>query len=595
MTYNRDINNQNIIEMIIINENNDQNNEIESDLQLQELSTQSDVIIASKAFSIAWIDLTLKVDKTLYSSERVILRTVKGFVEFGSLTALMGPSGAGKTSLLRALNGMNKTLITKQSEIYLNEETKIRACFIAQDQREHIMAGITTRQTIIYASKLKNSDTNSNVNHESIADKLMSELCLNDISAINVEKCSSGQQKRIVIAMEMTAQIKPNLICVDEPTSVIAMEMTAQIKPNLICVDEPTSGVDSYSALLPNLEILMLFDMLYILAKEGVAIYSGPPRGLRSHLSQCNIQCNENQIPIEILIKLSAKGSSDENVMVMSQKTNQIINKYIERIRTELDISSDGIVIHFKHFSITEFLYLLSRAVTNFRRHEWPIILLVITFALILALFGKMLFNYPLDSADSCIVISANGTDGCPQHTNGWYSVESYFMVKFLVNIIPILVTNICLSFIIDIYDRLDAMPAAIFVAITLASVAIQRICHLVSICFPRHTASAAIIICVLISITNSFFIPVYEFGPALQHLTNLSPIKFAFKYLVVYLYGRGRCPTGTHISSVLYKFQLMDEDLDKSWHTNLGLCFVTDPPLDTSLPCVRSRLHGHE
>ncbi|CAG2104866.1 unnamed protein product, partial [Medioppia subpectinata] len=273
---------------------------------------QLDDIIASKALSIAWIDLTLKVDKTLNSSEKVILRTIKGFVEFGSLTALMGPSGAGKTSLLRALNGMNKTLITKQSEIYLNGKMKITACFIAQDQREHIMAGMTTRQTIIYASKLKNCDTNSNVDHESIADKLMSELCLNDISAINVENCSSGQQKRIVIAMEMTAEIKPNLIC----------------------VDEPTSGVDSYSAILmikcfkrlsrkhnismiasihqPNLEILMLFDMLYILAKGGVAVYSGPPRGLRSHLDQCNIQCNENQISIEVLIKLSANGFSDE-------------------------------------------------------------------------------------------------------------------------------------------------------------------------------------------------------------------------------------------------------------------------------------------
>ncbi|CAG2112213.1 unnamed protein product [Medioppia subpectinata] len=85
-------------------------------------------------------------------------------------------------------------------------------------------------------------------------------------------KCSSGQQKRIVMAMELTPDIKPNLIC----------------------VDEPTSGVDSYSALLmikcfkklsqrhsltiitsihqPNLEILMLFDSLYVLAKGGLTV-----------------------------------------------------------------------------------------------------------------------------------------------------------------------------------------------------------------------------------------------------------------------------------------------------------------------------------
>ncbi|CAG2101076.1 unnamed protein product, partial [Medioppia subpectinata] len=345
-----------------------------------------------------------------------------GFVELGSLTALMGPSGAGKTSLLRTLNGINKTLITKESKIYINTSVQIKTCFIAQDQREHIMSGLTTRQAIIYASKLKNTDTNCAVDHNSIADQLMSELCLTDISTINVEKCSSGQQKRIVIAMEITAQIKPNLIC----------------------VDEPTSGVDSYSALLmingfkrlsrkhnvsiiasihqPNLEILMLFDMLYILAKEGVAVYSGPPRGLRSHLSQCNIQCDENQIPIEVIIKLSANGSSDENVMQMCVKTNEVIEKYIEKIRTELDISSHGIVIHFKHFSITEFVYLLSRAVAIIRRHKWPIILIIVFINISFALFIKILLNYSLDSADSCVAIGANGTDVCKQTTSRLYS-----------------------------------------------------------------------------------------------------------------------------------------------------------------------------
>ena len=178
------------------------------------------------SLSIAWIDMTLKVDKTLYSKEKLILRGIRGFAQFGTLTALMGPSGAGKTSLLKCLNGMYRSLMAEESKIYLSNCRKIRTCFIAQDQREHIMTGLTVRQSLIYASKLKN--TGKQVDHEFNIKQLMDELAINDIKEVNVDKCSSGQQKRIVMAMELTAKYKPNLIC----------------------VDEPTSGVDSYSALL---------------------------------------------------------------------------------------------------------------------------------------------------------------------------------------------------------------------------------------------------------------------------------------------------------------------------------------------------------
>ena len=171
----------------------------------------------NKQISIAWIDITLKVNKTFYSKEKLILRGIKGFVEFGSFTALMGPSGAGKTSLLKCLNGMHRNLMTKESKIYLSKFQTIRTCFIAQDQREHIINGLTVKQALIYASKLKNIGIH--VNHQNIINELMSDLDLNDIKNNNIEKCSSGQQKRIVMAMELTSKVKPNLICVDEPTS----------------------------------------------------------------------------------------------------------------------------------------------------------------------------------------------------------------------------------------------------------------------------------------------------------------------------------------------------------------------------------------
>ena len=85
------------------------------------------------------------------------------------------------------------------------------------------------------------------LDHKMIANQLMTELVLSDIKNNKIEKCSFGQQKRVVMAMELNSRVKPNLIC----------------------ADEPTSGVDSYSALLVKhlfeieIKFLLIFCFLF--------------------------------------------------------------------------------------------------------------------------------------------------------------------------------------------------------------------------------------------------------------------------------------------------------------------------------------------
>jgi len=174
---------------------------------------------SNNRLSIAWIDLTFVAPALLCRKEKIILRGISGHIEFGSLNALMGPSGAGKTTLLRCINGKNKSGLVKESKIYLSAYEKIRTCFIAQYQNEQLLSGLTAKQNLIYASKLKNSDSYMKVDHEKNAMDLMSELMISDIANTNIENCSGGEQKRLAIALELTSVIKPNLICIDEPTS----------------------------------------------------------------------------------------------------------------------------------------------------------------------------------------------------------------------------------------------------------------------------------------------------------------------------------------------------------------------------------------
>jgi ABC-type multidrug transport system ATPase subunit len=184
--------------------------------------------ITDKNISIAWIGLTLRVPKGLFSKEKIILRELNGFIEFGTLNALMGPSGAGKTSLLNCINGRNKAYLTDETQIYLSQFELIRTCFISQDVSQHLIKGLTAKQALIYASKLKNSD--QEIDHENSVKNLMNELLISDIGDTSVENCSGGEQKRLVMAMELTSHIKPNLLCIDEPTSGLDSNAAEEVR-----------------------------------------------------------------------------------------------------------------------------------------------------------------------------------------------------------------------------------------------------------------------------------------------------------------------------------------------------------------------------
>ena len=176
-----------------------------------------DSIESDRKLIIAWMDLTLTNNRQFFAEEKIILNNLNGCIEIGTLTALMGPSGAGKTSLLKCLNGRYQSLMTEETKIYLSIYKKIRTCFISQDVSEHLISGLTAEQTLIYASKLKNSD--QQLDHALSVKNLMIDLLISDIAKSNVQNCSTGEQKRLVMAMELTSLNKPNLICIDEPTT----------------------------------------------------------------------------------------------------------------------------------------------------------------------------------------------------------------------------------------------------------------------------------------------------------------------------------------------------------------------------------------
>lgn len=206
------LNNNNNIDLVT----NSQMNKSKHELSFRKFS-QNKILIGFR-------NITLHKSNSIYEhhhsadSNSIILNNLNGHFCFGTLNALMGFTGSGKTSLLRVLNGQCKARLNPKSQIHLSRFTKISTCFIAQEVSHHLMPGLTAMQSLIFASRFKNQ-ANENVDHKKVAETILAELNLTHVSDTKVENCSGGEKKRLALALELTSVEMPNLICIDEPTS----------------------------------------------------------------------------------------------------------------------------------------------------------------------------------------------------------------------------------------------------------------------------------------------------------------------------------------------------------------------------------------
>ena len=172
----------------------------------------------TESIAIAWTHLTASVRPFLNRNEKIILNDISGKFDFNSINALMGSSGSGKSTLLKCLNASNKYYLSEESNVWIPRDMEITKCFIYQNHDKRVMTGLTVRQALTYASKMKNSDE-SGVDHKQIVSQVMTELLINECADTLIEKCSGGQIKRFCICLELTALRKPNIVFMDEPTT----------------------------------------------------------------------------------------------------------------------------------------------------------------------------------------------------------------------------------------------------------------------------------------------------------------------------------------------------------------------------------------
>jgi len=157
----------------------------------------------------------------------------------------------------------------------------------------------------------------------------------------------------------------------------------------------------------------MIFDKLYVLAKGGLCIYSGPPKDLKVHLNQCDIRCTEYQFPIEVLLKHACNGIKDKHVIHLSNKTSEEKESILERCSDETKLFPDGIQIRSKRFKIIDFWNLFLRTMIYTIRYFWKLLLSQFIFYIFLGYFLRFFFNPDIGKPSGCISFEDDFKNQC--------------------------------------------------------------------------------------------------------------------------------------------------------------------------------------
>ncbi|KAL5594056.1 hypothetical protein BROUX41_001108 [Berkeleyomyces rouxiae] len=255
-----------------------------------------------------WKDLSYTVSTP--DGPRQLLDKVSGWVEPGTLGALMGTSGAGKTTLMDVLAQRKTAGVITGSVLVDGRELPVSfqrsAGYCEQfDVHEPLT---TVREALEFSALMRQNRNTPDAEKLAYVDTVLDLLELREFEHFLIGQPGAGlsieQRKRVSIGVELVA--KPSI---------------------LIFLDEPTSGLDGQSAYntlrflrklaaagqavlctihQPSAQLFAQFDTLLLLTRGGKTVYQGEigPNGatMVDYFAGHGVECPAGANPAEFMI-----------------------------------------------------------------------------------------------------------------------------------------------------------------------------------------------------------------------------------------------------------------------------------------------------
>jgi ABC-type multidrug transport system ATPase subunit len=216
---------------------------------------------------------------------RRLLSDASFSAKVGSLTAIIGPSGAGKTTLAKLVGG---ALAPTAGEVRFGghdlhqEYTALRHRVGLVPQDDVVHQRLTVDAALRFAAELRLPDADAQQRDVAVA-RVLEELELTSHARTRVDRLSGGQRKRASVAMELLTG--PSLLILDEPTTGLDPALDRQVMTGLRRLADAGRVVLVVTHCLTYLDVC---DQVVFLAPGGKTTYCGPTHQIGAVLGSTN-------------------------------------------------------------------------------------------------------------------------------------------------------------------------------------------------------------------------------------------------------------------------------------------------------------------
>lgn len=229
---------------------------------------------------------TKKVKNNSGNGMKELIRDIHLEIRQETLVALLGTAGAGKSTVMNCLNGMD-TVGVQGSVIYRGVDLMKNF-----DQMKHLIGSVPQKKIIhkvytpefefwVAAQKRLPADLSKQEIQERV-DQTLEMLSMNGVRKNRNSKLSGGEQTRVNVGIELVAD--RDLLCLDEPDQGLSPNYKHELFEILRSLAH-NSG-KSVLSIIHDVSEIDLFDQVIMLAKvDGVGrlAFSGTPKEAREY------------------------------------------------------------------------------------------------------------------------------------------------------------------------------------------------------------------------------------------------------------------------------------------------------------------------
>ncbi|EFO88893.1 CRE-WHT-4 protein [Caenorhabditis remanei] len=470
---------------------------------------------------IAWSGIVATVPQA-GGGRKEVIKNVSGVAEPGEVLALMGGSGAGKTTLMNILAHLDTNGVEYYGDVTVNgkkiTKQRMRQMCAYVQQVDLFCGTLTVREQLTYTAWMRMKDCTAEQRMERVESVLrdMNLIdCQNTLIGIpnRMKGISIGEKKRLAFACEILTD--PQILFCDEPTSGLDAFMASEVVRALL--DLAAKGKTIIVVLhQPSSTVFRMFHKVCFMA-TGKTVYHGAVDKLCPFFDGLGreFRVPESYNPADFVmseISISPETEKDDiqriEFIISEYQKSDIGNEMLKNTRTTIDEfggygeeeEDDGSNRYNSSFA-TQFNVLLKRSLRTTLRDP---LLLRVRFAQIVVtailvgvvnwrtelsgptiqnLEGVMyncardmtfLFYFP-----SVNVITSELPVFLREHKSNIYSVEAYFLAKSIAELPQYTILPLIYGSVVYWMAGLVASPISsffvfVFVCITLTWVAVS-------------------------------------------------------------------------------------------------------------------------